>query len=390
MMYRLFLWIFGYTRFFVKGDPAKIADCIIKNLSGGITVRSQNGGAVFDLLSFSKRKTLKTLESAGFCEVSSADLGLPFLLFRYRKRWGIIAGLSLFVFIVYFSSCFVWRIDVIGNNMTDDKTITEELEKLGFGVGTYIPDIKVKLICNEYMLEHDDVAWMSINIIGTHADVRVREAVSPGKRDDISLPSDITAARDGFIERIELRNGQIMIGSGSTVRAGETVVSGVVESADGRYRLVRSDAKVFAKTTHEFTISVPYTQVERERTESERKSYSIVFFSNFFSIIDRSGSFEGYESERTVSYISLPDGLSLPVGIAVTAYYSYSENCSVIDEQIASEIARRELAELISAELGDAEIVSITREISSEGDAYLLKASVCCIEDIAKERFIAE
>ena len=42
--------------------------------------------------------------------------GLPFFLYRYRKRKMFLLGLLLCVGIVYAFSCYVWNIEICGNS----------------------------------------------------------------------------------------------------------------------------------------------------------------------------------------------------------------------------------------------------------------------------------
>ena len=382
MIYRLYLWLFGYVRFYI--DDKNSVNYIVKKIRSCRNIRKSGDTVVFDISRVALRKTLKLLKEGGCTEVHRESRGLPARLYRYRKRWGIYAGILIFVFIVWFSSCFVWKINIVGNENLDDQTITEGLERLGFRVGSFIPSVNVKLLCNDFMLENDGVAWMSINIIGTHADVRVREALSPKGDNDSSLPSVITAKEDGFIERIELSNGQIIINSGSSVRAGETIVSGVVESPSGSFRLVRASAKIYAKTTHEYSVFIPFTQEEEQKSVAHRASYSVVFFSDRIVLPGRPE--EQYKEETTTRYLSLPGGITLPFGISQTEYFEIKKAETTIDSSRAASLAEKELAKVISDELSKAEILSIGKTINEDSDGYTLSAVVCCIEDIGQER----
>ena len=382
MIYRLYLWLFGYVRFYI--DDKNSINYIVAGIRSSRNIRKDGDTVVFDISRLALSKTLKLLNEGGYTNARRESRGLPARLYRYRKRWGLYAGVVIFIFIVWFSSCFVWKINIVGNEKIDDQSIIEGLDRLGFRVGSFIPSVNVKLLCNDFMLENDGVAWMSINIIGTHADVRVREALDPKGESESSLPSVITAKRDGFIERIELSNGQIIIKSGSSVREGETIVSGVVEKKYGGFRLVRSSAKIYAKTTHEYSVFIPFAQEEEQKRTAHKADYSIVFFSSSFSLPGRpTGEFE---EETTTRYLSLPGGITLPFGISKTEYYDVILSETTIDSTRAASLAEKELARLISDELSEAEILSITKDVKESGDGCTLNAVVCCIEDIGQER----
>ena len=62
--------------------------------------------------------------------------GLPFFLYRYRKRKMFLLGLLLCVGIVYAFSCYVWNIEICGNSTLSDDTVYRYLESEKIRVGT--------------------------------------------------------------------------------------------------------------------------------------------------------------------------------------------------------------------------------------------------------------
>lgn len=58
--------------------------------------------------------------------------GVPFLLHRYRKRTGLLAGLLAAVVLLGYMSGFVWKIEVTGNEAISTQEILAALDELGF------------------------------------------------------------------------------------------------------------------------------------------------------------------------------------------------------------------------------------------------------------------
>ena len=63
----------------------------------------------------------------GLCLSIEREGGLPRLLRRYRRRWGMMAGIVLAVGILWLSGQFVWRIEVTGTSRYRVQDVLDEL-----------------------------------------------------------------------------------------------------------------------------------------------------------------------------------------------------------------------------------------------------------------------
>ena len=61
-----------------------------------------------------KRKTKTNLRIIKKC-------GLPFYIKKIKKRYALLIGMSIFIFLMFFSSLFIWSIEIRGDN--DEKSI---------------------------------------------------------------------------------------------------------------------------------------------------------------------------------------------------------------------------------------------------------------------------
>ena len=78
--------------------------------------------------------------------------GLPFFMFRYRGRKMFVLGVALFIGMLFYTSRFVWNIEVNGNSYLSEETILEFLKEENADFGTKISQIEIKQrlieICN--------------------------------------------------------------------------------------------------------------------------------------------------------------------------------------------------------------------------------------------------
>lgn len=95
------------------------------------------------------------------CKVKiKAKRGLPFLLNKYKKRKLFALFLILILSVVFFSSHFVWNIEIVEENGLTIENIAEDIHEAGLRIGELKTNIDTKEIINKVRLERDDVAWM--------------------------------------------------------------------------------------------------------------------------------------------------------------------------------------------------------------------------------------
>ncbi|MGM9679946.1 MAG: sporulation protein YqfD [Eubacteriales bacterium] len=382
MVYRIFAFLFGYNLIGLPKSAAVATALIKKEIPMG-QMRIEGDAILIDVISLSCRSVLKKLSAMGIEPISVSFHGLPQLLSVYKKRVGILIGVPLFIAILWISTLFVWEVHVVGNERVDDDTILSGLSDLGFSVGSYIPGVDVKTLCNQYLINTDEIAWISVNIIGTRAEVQVRDVLPAGQSEERS-PSNLVAVRDGLIERIELSSGQSLVGTGECVRAGQVLVTGYYQGKNEQvYRLEASVAKVYARTTRSFTVRIPLSGQTEQETGQECICKSFLFFGKDIGISDRGSPYEKYTEESVTDLLTL-FGRVLPIGISSHVYRESAVLPYKLTESEAAALAQEKIAALVAKELADGEVLSISKSESCDGATYTVEWMVYCIEDIAR------
>ncbi|MBQ8600327.1 MAG: sporulation protein YqfD [Clostridia bacterium] len=200
--------------------------------------------------------------------------GLFMVLRPFRRRWGLAVGLALFLGLILYSSGFIWQVEVVGCVETSSTQVLADLAELGLEVGCS-RHIDVGPIENRYLMGNDKLSWMSINIKGTTAYVEVREQGIHPKVEDLSIPTNIYAARDGVIVSIMDYGGTRQVQVGEPVSAGDLLVSGDWTDKYGVRRLSHCIATVYAATRRETSVTVPLTEEMRIKNEKNRYFFAI-------------------------------------------------------------------------------------------------------------------
>ncbi|MBQ3573221.1 MAG: sporulation protein YqfD, partial [Clostridia bacterium] len=177
--------------------------------------------------------------------------GLPFILNRYKHRYFLAPGIAIFAIMLFYASTHIMGITVFGNTRIDTDVINSALEECGLYLGAKTSAIDNDTIRNKMMLKFDELAWIGINANGSRVYIEIVERVEKESGlDKDGIACNLIASKDGEIESIEIREGQTVVKTGSGVRKGDVLVSGIVDNATNGFRYVKARGEVFAKTTY--------------------------------------------------------------------------------------------------------------------------------------------
>lgn len=116
------------------------------------------------------QKRSKVLAKKAFCETEVLQKsGLPFFLRNFRSRYALLGGMLFAVAGAVILSGFILVVDVTGNSAVSDSVILTELERIGFGVGSYGPAVNVRALSNRVLLDLPELSFLTINISGVRA-----------------------------------------------------------------------------------------------------------------------------------------------------------------------------------------------------------------------------
>lgn len=165
-----------------------------------------------------------------------------------RRRAGLLTAAAVFALLLTASSLFIWDIEVVGNRSISSCEILRTLADCGVAEGCFWPATDVEDIRSRVLLREDGLAWMTLNVRGSRATAVVLERREKPEIYAESRPADLVAACGGEITEMSVKNGRALVTIGQVVAAGDTLVSGRMESPAGQSRLVRAEGSVTADT----------------------------------------------------------------------------------------------------------------------------------------------
>ena len=184
--------------------------------------------------------------------------GLPGDIATCMRRPGILMGIALALLLTFFASGRLWEIRIEGNHRLSDEQVIRALQDVGLTIGCSMKGLDVDAMENRLLMHSEEISWITINLMGTTAEVQIREKLPSLAEQESGAPANLVASRDGIIVGCEVLNGKIVARVGRAVRRGELLVSGLYDSAVMGYRYTRARGAVFAETERTFTVEIAY------------------------------------------------------------------------------------------------------------------------------------
>lgn len=391
LILRLWNYIRGYVIIFVEGFfPEKFINICINRGIFLWDINREKSCAITLKVGIKAFKKLKPIVRKTRCRLQiKAKKGLPFLFYRYRKRKTFLAGCLIFIGMVCFLSSFIWDIEVYGNKMIPAQDIIDQLSSTGLKAGCWKPMVDADRISNQMMIQMQELAWINIDISGTRAIVEVAERVMPPEIIAQDIPCNIVAAKDGVITSIFVREGSPVVQVGSSVKKGDLLVAGMVESKDRVVRYVHAMADISARTWYEEAVNIQTSRIQLRKSGIINEKYSIRLFNKIIGFGDSRPPFEYYDLEKVVRQVSLGRDNQLPFGIIINKYIEKKQVKENISLDKAKEEATNAVWEKVKSKLPENSNITDRKLYLAPGkNSVRARMLVECSEDIGLQERI--
>lgn len=349
---------------------------------------------------FSYRVRLRTrdMKRAGRCAAEAqctleplSSGGAPSLARKLRRRALVALGLLLAFFLLAWSKLYIWEISVTGNETVSAGAILDALRECGVGLGTFWPDMTSDNVRSELLVRMPELAWATVNIYGSRAEVIVRERVAKPEIWDRSAPTDLVAAKSGFVTEVRALNGTALVKPGSAVIAGETLISAKTDSAFSGTRYVHAVGTVTAETYYELSAATLLTAAEKIYTGETKTRFALVLGNSRWNFFGNSSiSPDTCDKITEESTLSLGNIFSFPVSLVRETERSYTLEESQRDLNIAARELEAALHERLLAALGAGGVIeSESYSASTSGGLLTVCLRARCTENIAIEKPLA-
>jgi similar to stage IV sporulation protein len=321
-----------------------------------------------------------------------------FLLKKIKKRKFFVIGFSIFLFLLFFFSSFIWYVDIEGNEQMPDKYVLSILQKEGI----YPGQLKVSLpntdqLQRKLLKRIPNASWIGVRIEGTRIIVTVAEKKrvdSIGEKKLIRRPVDLIAKKNAFIMDVRVFHGNPVVKVHDAVKRGQLLVSGTYGdiASPSKGPIVGAQGIVLGEVWYESVVVVPLQYIQNEYT-GEKTRYTWPFVGPFVltNPFQTPKPYAKSELMRRISAIRIGK-YQFPIGLVRDVYWSvkqvtYTRNHA---ESIAlgKKRARLEMTNTIAPEgriLGE----KVLHQRIDNGKVYL-KIHFDVVENIAQEKPILQ
>ena len=311
--------------------------------------------------------------------------GAPYFLLRFRRRYVLLAGLSLCAAAMVYGSFFIWDFQVEGNETVPDEEILRALEQNGVGIGTFSFSLDPEGLRNQVLLEIPELSWLTVNVSGCRATVQVRERVKKPEMVDERTPTNVVARRAGLVLTIQSTEGVNMVLPGTSVEEGQLLISGVEDTDTVGARILAGRGSVMARTWYTLTTRMPLTVQTKSYTGRKKTGWSLIFGTHRVKFYGNS-SIEGAEYDKiTTRYPWTLLGLRLPVTLVRETYRFYERAETGMDPAAAESAGEAILTEYLHSLVDPYGTVTTTLCTSRQREGVLeVTLAAECREEIAR------
>lgn len=308
--------------------------------------------------------------------------GIPFFTYRYKKRAGFIAGIALYFAVIVFLSGYIWNIKITGNTATSDSEIMSVCKELGIKEGCKKKDIDTEDLPLKLLLKTENLSWCSMNIEGCLLTVNVSQ--TKNMTDTDKTPSNLKAACDGKITKIDVQSGNVLVKVGDTVKKGDLLVSGINENMSSTV-FVKSKGEIYADTERE----ISYTDRFNKSIKIPTGKYNTDTVFSFFTVkipLFIGDEKNDYKSEFELNNLKL-FGEKLPIKLYKRRYIiTKNRKITQSEKEIIFKLENkiREYADNLSVK----SYSFAEKTVVSDSEKVTVKQKINCVENIAKEESI--
>jgi similar to stage IV sporulation protein len=294
--------------------------------------------------------------------------GLTFFMIKIRRRVALVGGVLVFVFILYYLSGFVWKIDIQTENNLAPYEIRQQLTSLGIAPGIRKSKINVYQLQEKMIKNNEDIMYFKARLEGSRLFVNTVEKVPPPKVAHDNTPANLVAKKDGQIVRVYTSAGSSIVKTGETVKTGQILVKGE-QGKEGSTYSVHAKGDVIARTFYEETKVVPVKGIKKERTGN--------YFENVFIEIMGKRVYLKNSLNKFKNYDKIVENSEF---IKKEIFYEIKETTYALDPQKIANTTAEELYAKIAQTL-DKSVKIVDKKIQSEPEGNDLRVRVLVVAE---------
>lgn len=348
MLIKLIKYLRGYVKIKVEGySPERLLNlCQVHKI---LLWDVENKGLSYEMcVSVRDYKKLRPLVRKTRTKIILLEKhGLPFFLYRFRKRKMFFIGMILCTAFIYALSLFVWNIHIEGNVTQNTEELLEYLETLGVEHGVLKSEIVCESIETNLRTRYPNMLWVSAEMRGTRIIIQIKENTDEDIISKIEVKEEtdasIVSETSGIVDSIIVRKGTPLVKVGDEVTAGQTLVEGYYEIKNDageivRYEGVCADADINVLTTEDYSDSFSMEYEMKQYTERKRLGLKIEAFGKNYELMPKI-PYESFDTVPDFHEIHVTENFYLPFSVELIWYLEYNSETNLYTSEEAKKLA---------------------------------------------------
>lgn len=349
MLRKLLNWFRGYVVVQIRGiSPERFINlcCNRKLFIWNLTKENEKYQFYIHVQNFRNLKPV--VRKTGILPRIIQKKGLPFLIHRYRKRYGFFAGVLICALLVYIMSLFIWDISILGGSKYTPQAMLKFLNSNHIYSGVKKSRVNCQEIEENIRLAYNDIGWVSAEIKGTRLIIKITETDMPAPAGVAIGPSHIVATKDAIIKSIVTRVGTPLVKPGDVVKKGDILVSGINTVMDDfggilDKKPVIASATIRCKSYYDYNDSFSMKYIKKIYTDEDTKGYYLTILGKKIFLYNPSISYDKYDIIVQENALHITNTFYLPFRYGKVTSREYKQQNSIYTEEEAIAIAKSRL-----------------------------------------------
>lgn len=317
--------------------------------------------------------------------------GLPFLLYPYKKRLGLISGFVFGIIIVLLMSQRVWVLKSEGSLIYKESEVLRYAESLGITLGMKQSDIDPHKIAGKLLYTLDGVDFVSVNTDGALVNIVIKDSVikpeiKEGKKGEVR---NVIAKSDGVIKSIEASDGMVKVKVNEAVKKGDLLITGLWDTYNswgektGKSFSAAARGRVIAEVreTYEYGIRLKYTEYVKGK---ETKGTGLYLFGQSLPLSFPVMKNCEYKKEVSFSPLYLL-GVKMPIGLINEKYLEQIPvETELTETEAEGKLKNMLLGDIRQEIFAGSELLSRKLSFKRQGDSLYMTAECVFLKDIAE------
>lgn len=309
--------------------------------------------------------------------------GICFLLLPYKHRYGIFAGIAAFALLLVLSQFVVWDIRFFECTPQQESILRHSLYEKGICEGSIVTKKQLEKVREELVIENSQFGWLTLNYIKGRIVIEKTD-VTPKPNIFSKNITNIVAAYDGIVRKIDVSGGFLQVCEGQSVAKGDVLVSGLRKDLAGNIQKTHAEGKIYAEIeqTYEYSQSLNFSKalpVNKSKSYYELRAFNMCL--PLFSQIKTPPESE----QRLFRYPLSVFGFRLPATIYEYEVRQTQLTQINLTQEQAVHIARRKVYDTIYESLPEVQILSASESVEAFENKIVFRLKINAKANISKQ-----